>query len=558
LVASMKKRLTALLENAVKDCAAKGLLPLGELPFVEVDAAKNLLHGDYASNVAMVLASRIRENPRKVAEIISRHVCDHDNILEKIEIAGPGFLNFFIREEAWAAMLEDVDKLRDSYGAPNLGDGRGVLVEFVSANPTGPLHIGHARGAAVGDVIANLLAVSGFSVCREYYINDAGSQMNNLGKSVKLRYLELLGEKVEFPEGCYQGDYIGQIAAEILKRDGDAYLAMDEEGVIRLFTDYAADVIMKEIKKDLHAFGVVFDIYVSERELYKDNRVARLLAELEEKGFIYRQGETLWFKTTAFGDEKDRVVIRKNGEPTYFAADIAYHQNKYSRGFDTVIDIWGADHHGYIPRMYAGIAALGREKDSLRIVLVQLVNLMRDGKPVAMSTRAGQFVTMKEVVDEVGRDAARYNFLMRRSDSHLDFDLELAKKQSNENPVYYVQYAHARICSILKRAGEQGYKIPAYEEADLHLLKLPEEVELIKTVTRFPEVVEGAAAAIEPHRLTFYLNELAATFHSYYNKNRVLSEDEGLSKARLFLVESVRTVLRNTLKLLGVSAPEEM
>lgn len=558
MAASMKKRLTALLENAVKNCAAKGLLPLGALPFVEVDAAKNLVHGDYASNVAMVLASRVRENPRKVAEIISRHVCDHDNILEKIEIAGPGFLNFFIREEAWAAMLEDVDRLRDSYGAPNLGDGRKVLVEFVSANPTGPLHIGHARGAVVGDVIANLLTVSGFSVSREYYINDVGSQMNNLGKSVKLRYLELLGEKVEFLEDCYQGDYIGQIAAEILKRDGDAYLAGEEEGVIRLFTDYAADVIMRGIKKDLEAFGVVFDSYVSERELYKDNRVARLLAELEEKGFIYREGETLWFKTTAFGDEKDRVVIRKNGEPTYFAADIAYHQNKYSRGFDTVIDIWGADHHGYIPRMYAGIAALGREKDSLRIVLVQLVNLMRDGKPVAMSTRAGEFVTMKEVVDEVGRDAARYNFLMRRSDSHLDFDLELAKKQSNENPVYYVQYAHARICSILKRAREQGYKIPGYKEADLHLLKLPEEVELIKTVTRFPEVVEGAAAAIEPHRLTFYLNDLAATFHSYYNKNRVLSEDEGLSRARLFLVESVCTVLRNTLKLLGISAPEEM
>ena len=283
-----------------------------------------------------------------------------------------------------------------------------------------------------------------------------------------------------------------------------------------------------------------------------------MLAELEEKQFVYRDGETIWFKTTDFGDEKDRVVVRKNGEPTYFAADIAYHHNKYIRGFDTLIDVWGADHHGYIPRMVACIEALGHEKDSLKIVLVQLVNLLRDGKPVPMSTRAGEFVTLKEVVDEVGKDAARYNFLMRRSDSHLDFDLELAKKQSNENPVYYVQYAHARICSILRNADEQKQKVPRYSEVNLHYLKLPEEVNLIKAVTRFPEVIEGAALALEPHRLTFYLNDLAALFHSYYNKHRVLSDDEGLSRARLFLIKSILTVLRNALRLLGVSAPERM
>ena len=558
----MKNILTVLLENAVKDCTERGLLPAGALPFIEVDVTRDIAHGDYTSNVAMVLASRTRESPppRKVAEILSRYIHDRNRILEKIEIAGPGFLNFFIREEAWIAMLEAVDKIEDCYGTSSFGNGKKVHVEFVSANPTGPLHIGHARGAVVGDVIANLLTMSGFSVFREYYINDTGSQMNNLGKSVMFRYLELLGVDVEFPESCYQGDYIKHIAAEILKRDGDAYLAMDREEVIPIFTDYAAQVIMREIKEDLQAFGVVFDSYFNERELYKDNGVAKLLAELEKKGFIYRDGETFWFRTTDFGDEKDRVVIRRNGEPTYFAADIAYHQNKYLRGFDTVIDVWGADHHGYIPRMYAGIQALGQQKDSLRIILVQLVNLVRDGKPVAMSTRAGEFVTLREVVDEVGKDAARYNFLMRRSDSHLDFDLELAKKQSNENPVYYVQYAHARICSILKRAMEQGYKAPSpsYVDANLHLLKLPEEVELIKVVTRFPEVVEGAALAVEPHRLTFYLNNLAAIFHSYYNKNRVISDDEGLSRARLFLVKSVRTVLRNALKLLGVSAPEKM
>jgi arginyl-tRNA synthetase len=308
----------------------------------------------------------------------------------------------------------------------------------------------------------------------------------------------------------------------------------------------------------LQAFGVTFDCYFSERDLYRDNRVGRLLDELQEKGFVYREGETLWFKTTAFGDDKDRVVVRQNGEPTYFAADIAYHANKYERGFDRVIDVWGADHHGYISRLYAGIQALGRSPEDLKIVLVQLVNLLRDGKPVAMSTRSGEFVTLREVIDEVGRDAARYNFMMRRSDSHLDFDLELAKKQSNENPVYYVQYAHARICSILRMAQERGYRAPTDGEAAPSRLKLSEEIDLIKAVTRFPEVMEGAVKALEPHRLTFYLNDLAALLHSYYNKNKVLSEDQAMSEARLYLVESVRIVLQNALKLLGVSTPERM
>jgi arginyl-tRNA synthetase len=325
-----------------------------------------------------------------------------------------------------------------------------------------------------------------------------------------------------------------------------------------MFADYAASEILIGIKDDLKAFGVVFDNYFSEKDLYKDDGVAKLLAELEKRKFIYNDGETVWFRTTAFGDEKDRVVIRKSGEPTYFAADIAYHQNKYERGFDKIIDVWGADHHGYIPRMAACIEALGHEKDSLKIVLVQLVNLLRDGKPVPMSTRAGEFVTLKEVVDEVGKDAARYNFLMRRSDSHLDFDLELAKRQSSENPVYYVQYAHARICSIMRNADERGYKIPAYDEVDLSFLTLPEEISLIKAITRLPEVVEGAALSLEPHRLTFYLNDLAALFHSYYNKHKVLSDEEGLSRARLFLTKSILTVLSNALRILGVSAPERM
>jgi len=555
---SIKNRLTALVEEAVNRCVAEGLLEAGNFPPVEMEMTKESAHGDYASNFAMIMAKFARKSPRNLAEMITGHLQQGGEILEKVEIAGPGFINFFVREEAWAQQLKNVEAQGRRYGSAETGQGRKIQVEFVSANPTGPLHIGHARGAVVGDVIANILEISGYTIFREYYINDAGNQMNNLGKSVWYRYQELLGKAVEFPETCYQGDYIREIAAEILQKDGELYLTRDEERNIRFFTDYAAGVILEDIKKDLKTFGIAFNKYFSERELYVDNGVTGLLSDLENKGFIYRAEETLWFRTTDYGDDKDRVVVRKNGEPTYFAADIAYHKNKYERGFDTVIDIWGADHHGYIPRMQAGIQALGYPKDALRVVLVQLVNLLRDGKPVAMSTRSGEFVTMREVVEEVGRDAARYNFLMRRSDSHLDFDLELAKKQSNENPVYYVQYAHARICSILRMAQERGFETPAFGEINPQLLRIPEEIALIKTLIRFPEVVEGSARTLEPHRITFYLNDLAGLFHSYYNKYKVISDDEDVSRARLFLVKCIQTVLNNALTLLGVSAPEKM
>jgi arginyl-tRNA synthetase len=554
----MKSRLTALLSDAVNAGVGAGLQAVVHLPFIDVEATRDVSHGDYASNVSMVLASHLKMNPRKIAEAIIKHISTGDNFLEKIEIAGPGFINFFIKDDIWRSVLRDVDVKGECYGENDLGAGQRVQVEFVSANPTGPLHIGHARGAVVGDVIAGLLEASHFSVYREYYINDAGNQMNNLGKSVMLRLLELTGEQVDFPDDCYRGNYIRDIAREILQKERDSRRATGD-AAISFFTAYAANVILEEIKKDLSDFGVVFSGYFSENELYKNGDVAKILSNLEEKGFIYNDGETLWFRSTAFGDEKDRVVVRKNGEPTYFAADIAYHENKFQRGFDKVIDIWGADHHGYIPRLTASVESLGHDRESLKIVLVQLVNLLRDGKPVAMSTRSGEFVTMKEVVDEVGKDAARYNFLMRRSDSHLDFDLELAKRQSSENPVYYVQYAHARICSIFVTAGNQGYGIPSFSDVvDIHRLNVPEEISLIKAIARFPEVVEGAVRTLEPHRLTFYLNDLAATFHNYYNKHKVVSPDRELTEARLFLVKSIRTVLRNALKLLGVSAPEKM
>ncbi|MDO9529544.1 MAG: arginine--tRNA ligase [Syntrophales bacterium] len=554
----MKKKLIELLENSIRTCSDKQMFETGDLPFIEVETPREESHGDYSCTASMVLASSQGGNPRKIAEQIVENIDDSDNLLAKIEIAGPGFINFFIEKDAWVPLLKDVDEQGDRYGESDFGKGKKVQIEFVSANPTGPLHIGHARGAVIGDVVTNILKSSGFSVVREYYINDAGSQMDILGKSVFLRYLELLGKEIEFPPECYQGDYIKELAVEISEEYGDKYLEKEEEEARPVFTDYAVDSILSGIKEDLNAFGVVFDSYFSEKELYKDDGVTKLLAELQEKEFIYEEGGALWFKTTDFGDEKDRVVVRENGEPTYFAADIAYHRDKYLRGFDMIIDVWGADHHGYIPRMYAGIQSLGNEKEALKIILVQLVNLLRSGKPVAMSTRGGEFVTLREVVDEVGRDAARYNFLMRRSDSHLDFDLELAKKQSNENPVYYVQYAHARISSIMRLAHEQGCKIPGFGDVDWRFLTLPEETTLIKEIVRFPEVVEGSAKGLEPHRLTFYLNDLASVFHSYYNKNRVISDDVGLSTARLFLVKSVRIVLRNALMLLGVSAPEKM
>jgi len=554
----MKIKIAKLVEDTFRNCVAGGLIPAADLPYMEVEVPGNPEHGDYASNVAMILASQVKQNPRKIAEIIQANLVDPENILAKTQIAGPGFLNFYLKESVWQNTLQIIEEQKEEYGCLDIGGEQKVQVEFVSANPTGPLHIGHARGAVVGDVIANLLKTAGYSVDREYYINDAGNQMNNLGKSVLFRYRELLGEKIDFPENCYRGDYIKDVAQEIIQKAGNKYLAQNEEETIRNFTAIAGEVILAEIKDDLRDFGVTFDYFFSEKELYKNDGVANLLDGLQKQEFIYSDGETLWFKTTAYGDEKDRVVVRKNGEPTYFAADIAYHQNKYARGYKMIIDIWGADHHGYMPRLWAGIQALGQQKESLKLILVQLVNLLRGGEPVAMSTRSGEFVTLREVLDEVGKDASRFNFLMRRSDSHLDFDLEVAKKQSNENPVFYVQYAYARICSILKMAEERNIALPAFNDIDPAILQEPEEIKLMKIMARYPETIYGATKTLEPHRIPFYLNELASVFHSYYNKNKVISDDQELTAARLFMMSTIRIVLQNALKILGVSAPEKM
>jgi arginyl-tRNA synthetase len=555
----MKDKIIELVEKAVNSCVEQKLLDVVNLPYIEVEVPANSDHGDYASNVAMILASGAKQNPRKIAQIIQENLSDPENIIDRTQIAGPGFLNIFLKESIWRSTLQNIEEKKENFGCSSMGNGKKVQVEFVSANPTGPLHIGHARGAVVGDVITNLLNAVGYAVDKEYYINDAGNQMNNLGKSVLLRYRELLGEKIEFPETCYRGEYIKDIAADVIKKEGNVYLTADEGKTISYLNDIAGQSILKEIKDDLGDFGVNFDYYFSEKELYKNDGVTHLLESLRQKNFVYSDGETLWFKTTDFGDEKDRVVIRKNGEPTYFAADIAYHQNKFSRGYEMIIDIWGADHHGYMPRLWAGIQSLGHEKEALKIILVQLVNLLRGGAPVAMSTRSGEFVTLREVLDEVGKDAARYNFLMRRSDSHLDFDLEIAKKQSNENPVFYVQYAHARICSIIRMAQqEHGIALPFYDGINPALLDQPEEMTLIKLMARYPEVIEGAAKSLEPHRVTFYLNDLASVFHGYYNKNKVISDNKELTVARLFLIKSISIVLGNALKILGVNAPEKM
>ncbi|MDD2558651.1 MAG: arginine--tRNA ligase, partial [Desulfuromonas sp.] len=515
-------------------------------------------HGDFAVNLAMMLAKPEKMAPRKIAEILVEQLNSAPTMWSRVEIAGPGFINFFLTSSSWFAILESVYRQGERYGACSIGAGKKVQVEFVSANPTGPLHIGHGRGAATGDAVASVLHEAGYVVQREYYINDAGNQMDTLGRSIYLRYLELQGQEVEFPSDCYQGDYVIAIAREIMVEKGEALLHQNVQEAVRYCARSGGEEIRTGIDQDLRSFGVCFDNWYSEQSLYDRDLVSSGIKILSDRGHTYTEGGALWLRTTDFGDDKDRVLVRANGATTYFASDVAYHQEKYARGFDTVIDVWGADHHGYVPRMKAMLAALGEEPSRLQIILVQLVNLLRGSEPVAMSTRAGTFVTLREVLDEVGKDACRFFFLMRRSDSQLDFDLELAKQKNNENPVFYVQYAHARVCSINRKAAEEGIALPCGQDVDLSLLILEEELVLAKLLHRYPQIIEAAALHYEPHRITFYLQELAAKFHSYYNQQRVIVESPALTQARLYLVNAVKIVLVNALRVLGVSAPEQM
>jgi len=558
----MKERLRPILDRALESaCAAGRLLPLEKGLSILLETPKMAAHGDYSSNIAMTMASQQKKPPREIAGIIVDHVEDADHLISKMEVAGPGFINFFMAQDKWYEVLKAVHGLDRGYGTSQIGAGKRVQIEFVSANPTGPLHVGHGRCAAVGDTLAAILKAAGYDVEKEYYVNDSGRQIRTLGQSVFSRYRQLLGDTVDLPEGSYQGDYIRDLAQMLVHQKDRDLMELAEDDAIGLCAEFAADEILTDIRRDLDTFGVSFDQWFSEQSMYDSGDVGAVIQDLKSQGLLYEQDGALWFRTQEYGDEKDRVVVRSNGVTTYFASDIAYHKDKFERKFDRIIDIWGADHHGYVPRVSASIEAQGYDKDKYRTILVQLVNLLRDGKPVAMSTRAGEFVTLKEVVDEVGCDVARFLFLLRHYDSPLDFDLDLAKKQSNENPVYYVQYVHARISNILKKAEERGHNTIGWHPDFPGLIDLPEEVQLIKLMARYPETVTQSALLMEPHRIPFYLRELAAAFHAYYHdrgKHQVVSDNAALSEARLYLVSAIRIVIRNGLTLMGVSAPQTM
>ena len=532
----------------------------GDMPAPIIEMARERKFGDYATNIAMVIASKQGTNPRELAGELIQTIRDADTEgdVSDISVAGPGFINITMSPGFWSRILKTVLEKGEDYACSDMGAGKQVQVEFVSANPTGPLHVGHGRGAALGDALANILQCAGYQVQREYYINDAGNQIQTLGISVYARYLELFGRENVFPEEGYKGDYIRGIAERFVKEDGELYLNMPEDKAVEEIAEKSAPLILDDIRQDLEEFGVFFDLWFSETDLLERGDVQKTLKEMEKRGTTFRHEGALWFRSTDKGDDKDRVLVKSNGSLTYFASDVAYHWDKYERGFDTVINVWGADHHGYVARMKASIQGLGRDPDDLQIVLVQLVSLVRKGQPVAMSTRAGEFVTLREVRNEVGRDAARFIFLTRKSDSKLDFDLDLAKEKSNDNPVYYVQYAHARICSILRNAEEQGVSLPEPGGVDLNLLDLPEEKELIRHIAALPDVIEGAAISMEPHRITTYLRDIATTLHSYYYHHRVLTDEVRVTEARLAMVLGVRTAIAKALALLGVSAPERM
>ena len=524
-----------------------------------LEPPKDEKFGDLASNLAMMLTKQAKMPPRKIAEDIRETLLFLCPEVEKIDIAGPGFLNFFFNRSFWLQTIPLVVDEKDAFGTSDLGKGTKVQVEYVSANPTGPLHIGHGRGAAIGDSLTRILRATGHEVETEYYLNDAGRQMLLLGNSVWVRLQQIAEREIEFPEESYKGEYIKDIAADILEDKGTTFLETPEDEAIEYCKNVAIDVILAGIKTDLADFRVEHQHWFSEKSLVDNGIVEKALTSLKEKGLAYDKDGALWFESTRFGDDKDRVLRKSNGYLTYFASDIAYHANKIERGFDLMVDIWGADHHGYVPRMKAGIEAVGNDRESLQVILVQLVNLLRGGEQIAMSTRAGKFETLADVCAEVGVDAARFIFLSRKSDSHLDFDLEVVKQQSMDNPVYYVQYAHARICSLMLKAEERGVKTGVLDTKLLSRLDTPEDLALLKRMDRFADILALASRTLSPHHLSYYLQELAGELHRYYNVHHILNAPEPeILQARLQLFTAVAQVLRNGLELLGVSAPEKM
>ena len=552
----MKDLLKQGITEALNKAIAAGTLPAGDYPDVALEVPPQKEFGDFASNIAMQSARVAHKAPRIIAQAIVDGM-DYP-WLDHAEIAGAGFINFFLKNDVIYDTLKQILAAGDAYGHAPLRQEDTIQVEYVSANPTGPLHVGHGRGAAYGSALVNLLRAAGYNVQAEYYINDAGNQMNNLAASVNARYLELLGKPAEIPENGYHGHDIIETAQAIIDQDGDKYLDMPEAERLELFKDRAYAEKLKALKRDLAHFNVHYDNWFSERTLHPD-AIQAACKVLEERGKIYEKDGALWLKSTDYGDDKDRVVIRDNGVPTYLAADIAYHKNKYDRGFKKMINIWGADHHGYVARVKAAMAALGYDVDQLEVLLLQMVSLFRDGKPVKMSKRTGQAITLNELIEEVGTDAARYFFIMRSLDTQLDFDLDLAKSHSNENPVYYIQYAHARIYSIYRQAKEAGANLSMdWSDVKWDTLTNEYELELIKKMAAFPEEVQRAARERAPHRIAHFVHELAGMFHTFYNHCRIIQEDKDLEKARLALVTSVRITIANSLAILGVSAPEKM
>ena len=586
----LKHQLQSLVEQSLNQLINEGDLPESELPEIQIDRTKQREHGDYSCNIAMVMARSAKRAPRDLATVIVAALPDDSELIERVELAGPGFINFFMTPTAMQGVVHDILAAGNEYGHSDIGTGQKVIIEFVSANPTGPLHVGHGRGAAYGDALARVLRAAGYDVHTEYYVNDAGRQMNILAVSVWLRYLELCGEEFDFPANGYQGDYVWDIAASIHRtKQGALHRKIDDvfvgvppdeplggdkeehiDGLIHRaqellgYEDYqlvfnqGLEEITDNIRRDLAEFGVEYDRWYSERSLYEIGEVDKAIATLTEGGYIYEQDGAKWFRSTDFDDEKDRVLVRDNGQTTYFASDIAYHMDKLERGFDRLIDIWGADHHGYVTRVKAALHALDADKDRFEVLLVQFAILYQGGERLAMSTRSGEFVTLRELRNEVGNDAARFFYVMRKTEQHMDFDLDLAKSESSDNPVYYVQYAHARICSVMGQLAERGYSVEGLANTALDSLTEEHETELINQLSRYPEVIETAARHHEPHQLAYYLRELANAFHTYYNSHQFLVEDESLRNARIALIVATRHVLAGGLNLLGVSAPETM
>jgi arginyl-tRNA synthetase len=585
----MKTRLASLLQQAILSLQTQGELPEELTPTIKIEHTRDPSHGDYASNVAMMLAKPAKKNPRQIAQAIINSLPEDSDVLS-VDIAGPGFINFFINPLSQHAVIKQILEQGSRFGTSNIAKGKKVQVEFVSANPTGPLHVGHGRGAAYGATVANLLTAIGYDVHREYYVNDAGRQMDILATSVWLRYLELCGESIPFPSNGYKGGYIADIATLIKQSHGQTFnmpvsdvfldIPADEpdggdkekhiDGLIarakeslgdknyRIIFDAALTSILGDIRQDLEDFGVHYDDWFSERSLMDKGAIDRAIEKLKASGYMYQKEGAWWFKSTEFGDEKDRVVIRDNGLTTYFASDIAYHLHTLERGYD-IIDVWGSDHHGYVPRVKAALQAMGADPERMKVLLVQFAVLYKGGEKMQMSTRSGQFVTLRELRDEIGADAARYFYVMRKAEQHMDFDLDLATSQSNENPLYYVQYAHARVCSVMRLLTEKGLSYSA-QEGLKHLDQLAQthETNLIDTLNRYPEKLTQAAQQYEPHQLNHYLRELSTQFHSYYNSHKFIVDDVALMQARLVLINATKQVLANGLQLLGVNAPESM